>query len=155
MPKKISMPVVHSTQTIHQLEPRLTLSPNRPKRASTRPTSPRSTIGCAWKDSMPVVHSVQTMHLSCIEINTISKWSKTSFHLTNVTLKYQRMCLKRFPCPWYIRRKLFTYLAPRLTLSPNRPKRASTWHTSPRSTIGCAQNDFHAHDTFGTNRAPI
>jgi hypothetical protein len=23
--------------------------------------------------------------------------------------------------------------------------------TSPRSTIGCAQNDFHAHGTFGTN----
>jgi hypothetical protein len=32
-----------------------------------------------------VVHSVQIMHLSCIEISTISKQTKTSFHLTNIT----------------------------------------------------------------------
>jgi hypothetical protein len=48
-----------------------------------------------------------------------------------------------------------TYLSPRLILSPNWPKWASTWHMSPRSTIGCAQNAFHASGTFGTNRAPI
>jgi hypothetical protein len=34
---------------------------------------------------MPMVHSVQTVHLSYVEINTISKWSGTSFHMTNVT----------------------------------------------------------------------
>jgi hypothetical protein len=32
--------------------------------------------------SKPIVHSAQTMHLSCVEINTISKQSQTSFHLT-------------------------------------------------------------------------
>jgi hypothetical protein len=41
--------------------------------------------GVLEKISMPVGHSVQTMHLSIIEINTISKWSEMSFHLTNVT----------------------------------------------------------------------
>jgi hypothetical protein len=41
-----------------------------------------------------------------------------------------------------------TYLSPRLILSPNWPKWASTWHTWPRSTIGCAQNAFHASGTF-------
>jgi hypothetical protein len=32
---------------------------------------------------------------------------------------------------------------------------ASTWASSPRSTIRCVQNDFWAYGTFGTNRAPI
>jgi hypothetical protein len=40
-------------------------------------------------------------------------------------------------CPWYIRRKPCTYLASRLTLSPNRAKRGSIWASSPWSYIGC------------------
>jgi hypothetical protein len=32
-----------------------------------------------------MVHLVQTVHLSCVEINTISQRTKTSFHLTQVT----------------------------------------------------------------------
>jgi hypothetical protein len=33
----------------------------------------------------------------------------------------------------------------------------SSFHlaSSPRSTIGCVQNDFWAYGTFGANRAPI
>jgi hypothetical protein len=64
------------------------------------------------------------------------------------------VCLKCFPCPWYIRHKPCTYHAPRLTLYPNRPKWAFTWPTPPRSTIECVQNDFWAYGTFGANRAP-
>jgi hypothetical protein len=41
--------------------------------------------GVPKKIYMPIVHSAQTMHLSCVEINTISKRSEKSFHLTNVT----------------------------------------------------------------------
>jgi hypothetical protein len=44
---------------------------------------------------------------------------------------------------WYVRRKPCTYLASRLALSPNRPKRPSTRASSPRRTIGCVQIDFH------------
>jgi hypothetical protein len=33
----------------------------------------------------PMVHSMQTMHLSCVKISTISKRTKTSFHLSLVT----------------------------------------------------------------------
>jgi hypothetical protein len=36
---------------------------------------------------------------------------------------------------WYVQRKPCTYLASRLALSPNGPKWASTWASSPRSTI--------------------
>jgi hypothetical protein len=37
------------------------------------------------KIPLPMVHLEQTMHLSCAEINTISKQTKASFHLTHVT----------------------------------------------------------------------
>jgi hypothetical protein len=30
-------------------------------------------------------HYVETLHLYCAEINTVSKWTETSFHLTHVT----------------------------------------------------------------------
>jgi hypothetical protein len=33
---------------------------------------------------MPIACSAQTMHQSCVEINTISKWTKMSFHLTHI-----------------------------------------------------------------------
>jgi hypothetical protein len=33
---------------------------------------------------MPMVYSVQTMRLSCVEINSISKWTEMGFDLTHV-----------------------------------------------------------------------
>jgi hypothetical protein len=35
--------------------------------------------------SLPMVHSAQTVDLSSADINTISKRTETSFHLTHVT----------------------------------------------------------------------
>jgi hypothetical protein len=49
---------------------------------------------------------------------------------------------------WYVRRKLCTYHASTLALSPNGPKWVSTWASSPRSTIGCIKNDFWAYGTL-------
>jgi hypothetical protein len=43
----------------------------------------------------------------------------------------------------------------KISLSPNRLKRAFTWVSSPLSTIGCVQNDLWAYGTFGANHAPI
>jgi hypothetical protein len=43
---------------------------------------------------------------------------------------------------WYVWRKLCTYLALTLTLSPNGLKRDSTWRTSPRSSISCSNMIF-------------
>jgi hypothetical protein len=51
--------------------------------------------------------------------------------------------------------KPFTCLVSRLALAPNRPKRAFTRASSPRSTIGCVQNDSWAYGIFGANRAPV
>jgi hypothetical protein len=43
----------------------------------------------------------------------------------------------------------------RLALSSNELNQASTWPTSPWSSIRCVQNDFWGCGTFGTNSAPI
>jgi hypothetical protein len=51
----------------------------------------------------------QTVHLSCTDTNTVSKRTKTRFHMTH----------------------------------------------SPRSSIGCVQDDFQAYGMFGTNGTPI
>jgi hypothetical protein len=48
-----------------------------------------------------------------------------------------------------------TYLALTQTPTLSRPKWDLTWPTSPRSSIGCVQNDFRAYGTFGVNNAPI
>ena len=54
---------------------------------------------------------------------------------------------------WFIRHKPCTYLASKLTLSPNRPKWDFLWHTSSRSSIGCVQIDFYVYGMFHANRA--
>jgi hypothetical protein len=132
---------------------RLTLSPNGSKQASIWPLNLRVPSGMAKMNCMPLVHSVKTMQLS--EINTISKWTKMSFHLTHVTLEFHQVCQKQFLSLLHVWRKSCTNLLWILTLSLNELKCASTWPTLPRSPIRCAQNNFWAYCTFGTNRAPI
>jgi hypothetical protein len=39
-------------------------------------------LGASNMISKPMVRFAQTVHLSCVKINTISKWTKTSFQLT-------------------------------------------------------------------------
>jgi hypothetical protein len=113
--------------------------------------SPTSSIGRVKMIFEPVVRSAQTVHLCYIKNSTISRWTKTSFHISLITKEYHRVRPKRFLNLWYVWRNSCTYLAPTLTLSPNGPKWNSTWPTSPRSSIGCVQNDFQACGTFGTN----
>ena len=102
--------------------------------------------------SEPMVRLVQTMHLSCTETNTISKWKEVKFHMTHVTKEFHRVRPKWFKSLWYVQHKLCSYLASRLTLSPNIAKWASTWASSPSGTIGCDQNDFWAYGTSSVNQ---
>jgi hypothetical protein len=95
------------------------------------------------------------MHLFCIKISIISKRTKPSFHLNLFSLEYNRVLPKCFVSVWCIRQKLCTYLAPKQTLSPNRPKRDYIWHMTSRSSIRCVQIDFRAYGTFHANHAPI
>jgi hypothetical protein len=100
--------------------------------------------GASKMISKPVVQLGQTMHLSCTDTNTVYKWTKIRFHMTYVTFLY-RVCPKQFLSLWYVQLKLCTYLASRLALSPNGPKLASTWASSPMSTIRSIQNSFWAY----------
>jgi hypothetical protein len=95
------------------------------------------------------------MHLSCVKISTISKWTESSFHLSLVTKECHWVRTKWFLSLWYVWRKLCTYLESRLVLSLNRSKRASTWASSPRSTIRGIQNNYLTNGMFGANCAPI
>jgi hypothetical protein len=120
----------------------LTLSPNRPKWDFTWPTSPRVSIGCVQNDSKPIVCSAQTEHPSCVKIHTISKQTKMCFPLSLVNLEYHRVRPKWFMILWYVWHKPCNYLALTQTPSRNGRKQASTWATSPNSSIGLVQNDF-------------
>jgi hypothetical protein len=146
------------------LAPTLTLSPNGPKRDSTWPTSLRSSIGCIQNNFWAYGTFGLNVHLSCVKISTTSNQTETSFHLSLVTQELHRVSPEWFLILWYVRRKPSTYLALRLVLSPNRltltlspngPKRDSTWPTSPSSFIVCVQNNFRAYGTFNANHAPI
>jgi hypothetical protein len=51
-------------------------------------------LGASKKISEPMECSTQTVHLSCTEINTITKKTETSFHLTNIIYEFDQVCLK-------------------------------------------------------------
>ena len=99
-------------------------------------------FGCPKAISLPEVHSAQTVHPSCIKTNTISKQTKTSFHLTYITLEYHSGLPKAISMPEVHSRKPGTYLSPRLILSQYELKQASTRHTLPRSTIRVCPKRF-------------
>ena len=71
---------------------------------------------------------MQTVQLSCIKISTISEQTKSSLHLSLFNYEYHWVLLKRFLSLWCIRRKPYTYLLPKLTLSLNEPKQDSMTH---------------------------
>jgi hypothetical protein len=66
--------------------------------------------------SEPTVCLAQTVHVSCTDTNTISKWTKTRFHMTHVTLEFHSVRPKWFLRLWYVPHKPCTYLASRLAL---------------------------------------
>jgi hypothetical protein len=92
--------------------------------------------------SEPTICLAQTVHLSCTNTNTISKWTKTRVDMTHVNLEFHRVRPKPFLVLWYVSHKQCSYIASRLALCSNGLNRASTWASSPKSTIGCVQNDF-------------
>jgi hypothetical protein len=145
----------HRCKPCTYLAPRLTLSQMDQNELPLDSRHIGVPLGASKMISWPMVRSAQTVHLSCAEINTISKQTETSFHLTHITYEFEWVCPKRFASLLHVRCKPSIYLVLRLTLSPNGWKHPSTWPMSPRSSIKCTQNDSHAHGTFGTNRAPI
>jgi hypothetical protein len=73
---------------------------------------------------MAMVRLMQTMHLSCNDNNTVSKQTKTRFHMTHVTYEFYQVRPKLLTSLWYVQCKPCNYLTSRLALSPSRPNRA-------------------------------
>jgi hypothetical protein len=63
------------------------------------------------------------------------------FNMAHVTKEFHRVHPKWFLSIWYVWHKPCNYLASRLAPSPNGLNQASTWASSPRSTIMGVQND--------------
>jgi hypothetical protein len=70
------------------------------------------------------------------------------FHINHITYEFHWVRVKRFLSLSYVRRKPCTYHASRLALSPNGPKRVSTWASSSSNSIGWNKNYFLACGRF-------
>jgi hypothetical protein len=153
--KMISEPMVLWQKSCTYLAPTLTLSPNRPKWDSTLPTSPRSSIRCDqndfWGYGMFGANCAPILRQDWHYLQTV----QNEFPLEPRHLGVPSGVSKMISEPMVLWRKSCTYLAPTLTLSPNRSKWDSTLPTSPRSSSGCDQNDFWGYGMFGANHAPI
>jgi hypothetical protein len=137
-----SKPMVRSAQTVHLLASRLGISPNGPKWASTWASSAWSTIRCTqnnyWVYGTFGVNHAPILHWHYHRLQT--KWNEVWHDPRH--LGVPSGASKMISEPMVRSAQPCTYLASRLALSLNGPKRASTCASSPWSTIGCVQNDF-------------
>jgi hypothetical protein len=77
----------------------------------------------------PVVRLAQIVHLSCSNTNTVSKWTETRFDMTHVIWEFHQACPN----------DLWAYVHSAQTVHQSCVKISTS---SPRSTIGCIENDF-------------
>jgi hypothetical protein len=152
--KTIFEPILRSAQTVHlYCNDTDTISKWTEIRFHmTHP--PRSSIGCIQDDCW----AYGTLGTNCAPI-LCQEWhylqtDSNELPLEPRNLEVPSVASNFFLSLWYIRRKPSYYLALTLTLSPNRTERDSIWPTSPRSSIGCIQNDFPAYGRFGATHAP-
>jgi hypothetical protein len=140
---------------MHQSCININPSPNGPNKIPHDPRHLQLSIWCIQTNFWACGMLAQNVHLSCVKISTIPKQTEMSFHLSLVIYDYQRVHPKWFLSLWYVRRKPWyvrckscTYLALGLALSPNIPKQASTWASSPRRAIGCAKMIFEPMERY-------
>ena len=149
----ISMLMVRLTQTVHLSC--VKISTICPKGQNDLPLEPGYLVvpsSASKTICKPMVHLAQTMHLSWTDTNTVSKQKRSEIphdprHL-GVPSGASKMIFEPMVC-------LTQTMPTTLTLFPNGQKWDSTWPTSPRSSIGCVQNDFRAYGMLDANRAPI
>jgi hypothetical protein len=108
--KMIFEQMVHATQSVHLSCVKISAISKRME--FELPLEPRYLgvpSGASKMISKHMVRLAQPMHLCCVKISNIPKQNETSIHLSLIIQAY-------------IQCKMCTYLLPRLTLSPNRPK---------------------------------
>jgi hypothetical protein len=128
---------------------KLKLPLNRPNKLPFKPRHPGVSSSASKIISEPTVRMAQTMHPSCTETNSTSKRTERTFYMTHVTYEFHQVHPK-----WFLWQTVDLSCTETNTIFKWTETR-STWPTSPRSSIGCVQNDFRAYGTFGANPAPI
>ena len=118
-PKKISINVVHLTQTMHLTYAEINTLQMDPNELPPDARHEGVPLGVYKMTYEPIVHSTQIEHLSCAKINTISKQTQMSFPLTHIAEEIDRVRPILFQSLLHVWRKPCTYLVSRLTLSPN------------------------------------
>ena len=117
--KLISEPMVRLAQTMHLSCVKVN---NISKRTETsfplHPCHLGVPSGASKLIYEPMLCLAQVVHLSCVEPNTFSKLTETSLHLTHI-YEFHRVRPKRLSSLLHVQFKPCTYLASRLTLSPN------------------------------------
>ena len=99
----------------------------------------------------PMVCLAQTVHLSYINTNIISKrteWDSHDPRHQGVPSGVSKTISE--PIVRLAQTVLLSYFN-----TNTRTEQDSTWPTSPRSSIGCVQNDIWAYGMFSANRAPF
>jgi hypothetical protein len=123
--KMIFEPMVHSTQTLHLSSVKIRTISKQTK-LLLEPCHLGVPSGASKMISESMVRLAEIVHLSCVDTNTVSKWKEVRSHTTYVTYMFHWVRPNQFLSLWNVRRKPCSYLASRLTVSPKRPKRAST-----------------------------
>ena len=138
------------------LSPRLILTQYKLKQASTRHTLPRSTIWVCPK-RFPCTWYIRRKPCTYLtpKTNTISKRTKTSFHLTYITLDYHSGVPKVIAMPDVHSAQTVHLSYAETNTITKRTKTTPLDIHYLRVPFGCAQSNFHARGTFGANRAPI
>jgi hypothetical protein len=101
---------------------RLAVSPNVLKEDPLEPRHLVVPFGASKIIREPIIRLAQTVLLSCTDTSTISKRTKTRFHMTHVTYEFYRVRPKQNLSLWYVWCKPCMSLVLRLALSPNVPK---------------------------------
>ena len=85
VPKKISINIVHLTQTMHLSYAEINTLQMDPNELPLDPRHEGVPSGVSKMIYEPMVCSAQTVHLSCTVTKIVSKWTETRFHMTHVT----------------------------------------------------------------------
>jgi hypothetical protein len=151
----ISEPLVHSAQTMHLSCIKISTISNKLNQTSTWASSPRSTIRCVqnnfWAygifstNHAPILNRHQ--HYLQMGQNDIPQDPCHLLVLSDASKMISKPVLRsaqtvRLSCV-------------KISNISNELNQACTWASSPRSIIGCIQNNFWSYGMFSTNRAPI
>jgi hypothetical protein len=109
--------------------------------------SPRVPSGVSNMISESMVRWTQTAHLSCVKIITISKQTRHLGVSSGASKMISEPIIR-------LAQTVHLYCTDTNAVSKRTKTRFHLTH-SPRSSIGCAQHDFLAGGTLGTNHAPF